>query len=130
MADSEGFEIDPAIAAAMGFSGFGMQPGKKRKFDAGGEAFVDSNIQQTATDSSKDQSSGRGANTTPLGSRSSGTQKSAAEAEAAGVPGGRAGGDQTPTLEDFRHGVSNERGDMVYFLPSFIEDPWKGLEPK
>jgi len=24
--------------------------------------------------------------------------------------------------------VTNERGDTVYFLPSFLEDPWKILE--
>lgn len=27
-----------------------------------------------------------------------------------------------------RKGVRNERGDTVYFQPSFLEDPWKKLE--
>lgn len=29
--------------------------------------------------------------------------------------------------QSHRHGVRNEQGDMVYFLPSFLEDPWKEL---
>lgn len=31
-------------------------------------------------------------------------------------------------LAALRKGVKNERGDTVYFLPSFLEDPWKILE--
>ncbi|KAG8623255.1 hypothetical protein KVT40_008231 [Elsinoe batatas] len=31
------------------------------------------------------------------------------------------------SLQDLRHGVKNEHGDVVYFLPSFLEDPWVGL---
>ncbi|TID22270.1 hypothetical protein E2P81_ATG11376 [Venturia nashicola] len=31
-------------------------------------------------------------------------------------------------LEQFRKGVKNENGDVAYFLPSFIEDPWAKLE--
>jgi len=30
-------------------------------------------------------------------------------------------------LQALRKGVKNERGDVAYFLPSFIEDPWKVL---
>lgn len=30
-------------------------------------------------------------------------------------------------LQALRRGVRNERGDVAYFLPSFVEDPWKGL---
>ncbi|KAG9654444.1 hypothetical protein KCU64_g7202, partial [Aureobasidium melanogenum] len=30
-------------------------------------------------------------------------------------------------LAALRRGIKNARGDMVVFLPSFIEDPWKGL---
>lgn len=30
-------------------------------------------------------------------------------------------------LAAYRRGVKNERGDMAYFLPSFLEDPWKDL---
>lgn len=31
-------------------------------------------------------------------------------------------------LEQFRKGVKDENGDIAYFLPSFIEDPWAKLE--
>ncbi|KAF2200829.1 hypothetical protein GQ43DRAFT_57679 [Delitschia confertaspora ATCC 74209] len=30
-------------------------------------------------------------------------------------------------LYALRQGISNEYGDMVVFLPSFVEDPWRGL---
>ena len=32
--------------------------------------------------------------------------------------------------EELKNGVRNESGDMVYFKPSFLEDPWKDLKPK
>ncbi|KAF2218812.1 hypothetical protein BDZ85DRAFT_63885 [Elsinoe ampelina] len=31
------------------------------------------------------------------------------------------------SLQDLRYGVRNEHGDVAYFLPSFLEDPWVGL---
>lgn len=31
------------------------------------------------------------------------------------------------SLQALRRGVRNERGDMAYFLPSFLEDPWRDL---
>ncbi|KIV98614.1 uncharacterized protein PV09_09606 [Verruconis gallopava] len=31
-------------------------------------------------------------------------------------------------LEAYRKGVKNENGDIAWFLPSFIEDPWAKLE--
>jgi hypothetical protein len=31
-------------------------------------------------------------------------------------------------LDALRRGVRNERGDLVYFLPSFVEDPWEKLQ--
>lgn len=40
MDGDDDFEIDPAIAAAMGFSGFGAQNKQKRKFDPN-DGFVD-----------------------------------------------------------------------------------------
>jgi hypothetical protein len=33
-------------------------------------------------------------------------------------------------LEAFRKGVKDENGDVAFFLPSFIEDPWAKLERK
>merc|ERR1711939_688472 len=135
MADQDDFEIDPAIAEAMGFSGFGTQPsGKKRKFD-GGDAFVDPTIkkQTEAPTSSILAASGKGANNTPSGQRSapSGVENAPSTSEAHAIQGA-VGGDASgrPDLQTLRHGIKNDRGDMAYFLPSFIEDPWKGLEPK
>lgn len=39
------------------------------------------------------------------------------------------GGPSVPRadLSALRHGVQNEHGDMAYFLPSFVEDPWEKL---
>lgn len=36
----------------------------------------------------------------------------------------------TMNLQALRRGVRNERGDMAYFLPSFLEDPWEKLVAK
>jgi len=37
------------------------------------------------------------------------------------------GQDTQHGIEAYKRGVQNEKGDMVYFLPSFLEDPWKDL---
>ncbi len=37
------------------------------------------------------------------------------------------GGLSQAELQALRKGVKDERGDVAYFLPSFVEDPWKGL---
>ena len=130
MAD-EDFDMDPAIAEAMGFSGFGAQP-KKRKFNDN-DAFVDPNLKPEQV---------KGANNVPLGVRSSkpatGNDVQGDDAEIRATDPGpavtsskvavRSSG--PPTLEALKHGVRNEQGDMAYFLPSFIEDPWKGLQPQ
>lgn len=113
MDDSEDFEIDPAIAAAMGFSGFGAQ--KKRKFDAD-QGFVDPSFKQAQM-----AESSTGANSAPLG------QKKAVKVEHVPKEAVQAA-PAKPSLEALRHGVRNERGDMVYFMPSFLEDPWAGLK--
>ncbi|KAK5119411.1 hypothetical protein LTR85_007511 [Meristemomyces frigidus] len=155
MAEDDGFDIDPAIAEAMGFSGFGMQPGKKRKFDTD-DGFVDPDAKQEAKPG-KSQSKSKGASHTPLGLRPA--QGSIAQDDSASLTAGggalgtgvgpeqartaqsiqqqsprlgpTTGGDSRHTdMQALRHGVANERGDMVYFLPSFIEDPWKHLRPQ
>lgn len=189
-------EIDPEIAAAMGFTGFGAI--NKRKFGSTTDTFVDGQARKT-------QKSGTGANDTALGSRKkmeagsnlqaenqeSGQNKtnggehmtnakgknkmkanapmgladyitwgnnvaepdtqtnvtqpdvthsgSPFSAQSTSTPpggalSGSAGTSSWPQgmpnqqeLAALRRGVQNERGDMVFFLPSFIEDPWKGL---
>ena len=35
---------------------------------------------------------------------------------------------RAPNQQAYRHGIKNDQGDMAYFLPSFIEDPWKELK--
>ncbi|KAK4556106.1 hypothetical protein LTR86_006802 [Recurvomyces mirabilis] len=113
MEDADNMEIDPAIAEAMGFTGFG---GKKRKFKD--DAFVD-----PATNNK----TANGANNIPLGHRDSRTGSGIAGGEnvvpAQGIP--QQITVEQATLEDLRQGVKNARGDTVYFQPSFIEDPWK-----
>ncbi|GAM86645.1 hypothetical protein ANO11243_046610 [Dothideomycetidae sp. 11243] len=33
----------------------------------------------------------------------------------------------TAGLNDYRYGVKTANGDIAYFMPSFLEDPWKDL---
>ncbi|TKA83700.1 hypothetical protein B0A55_00281 [Friedmanniomyces simplex] len=124
MSDDEDFGFNPAIAGAMGFSGFGVQPGKKRKYDAN-DAFIDSGA-ATDTNTARAKTAGQGANSLPLGLRKTGPATEGASTKQAGhKPLGPGQSD----LLALRSGVKNERGDMVYFKPSFLEDPWKDLRP-
>lgn len=145
--DMDDLEIDPAIAEAMGFTSFGS---KRRKHAArADDAFID--------DSGKHIPASTGANDIPLGTRpvasetkekvqeqgmsednaastmrGEGVQEEQARVVETGV--GEAQTDNwTPgfpapqELAALRRGIKNARGDMVVFMPSFIEDPWKGL---
>lgn len=138
--NDDDFEIDPAIAAAMGFSGFGTAPNKKRKYNNDG--FVDPSIAKGPQ--------GTSANNLPIGERKvtkavegvASSSAAAAAPETQGVPirsepshqqaqasaAHETGPDGRPTLQALRNGVRNERGDLAIFLPSFIEDPWAGLK--
>ena len=114
-------QIDPAIAEAMGFSGFGMQGNKKRKHgDEDTYTFTSTSAQDSA---STQATSGPNAGT-------AGTQQAATTGEAKDQAAQQVenADDGKPTLEALRRGVRNAQGDMVYFLPSFIEDPWKDLK--
>jgi len=55
-----------AIAAAMGFSGFGKPPGKKRKFNAAVDGFVEGQ-ELAKLDKGGSKGQGSGGNTVPLG---------------------------------------------------------------
>ena len=144
MAEDDDFDIDPAIAEAMGFSGFGMQMGKKRKFDTN-DGFVDPSAKKQATPPAQ----GKGANNMPLGIRTArGTTSSGdfATPDASGdgaksthavpksppPPGPPLDTELTgqARLDALRKGLKNEKGDLAYFLPSFIADPWEGLKPQ
>jgi hypothetical protein len=117
-------EIDPALAAAMGFSGFGVQPGKKRKYD--NDAFIDPD-----TTKADQGGTGKGANSMPLGQRKAGQHGHGGnDGQHAMMTGTATVTVAEASLEQLKQGVRNERGDMVYFQPSFIDDPWKDLTPK
>lgn len=128
-------DIDPEIAEAMGFSAFGTQSQQKRKFNAN-DVFtdIDSGGRREHAEGSKQ---GNGANSLPLGKRKS-RGESAAEQEnvhaSSKSSAMKAEGAETNEgkndLQALRDGVKNDRGDMVYFMPNFIEDPWKDLNPR
>jgi hypothetical protein len=138
-------EIDPEIAAAMGFGGFGSQTKQKRKFDPH-DGFVDPSLANA--------SSATGANSLPT--REMKVQRTAPDADVPVPPVGDDGPSSDATVETgssrqqqqqhqqatpdydprtmespgfdaLRDGVRNAAGDMVCFLPSFVEDPWAGL---
>lgn len=91
---------DDDIAAQMGFSSFGTQPkNKKRKTE-----------QETSTQQTAAPASNHGATV---------NQAQATECSPSVTA--------EQNLGAYRNGVRNERGDMVYFMPSFIEDPWEHL---
>ena len=149
MEADDDMDIDPSIAEAMGFAGFGTQ--KKRKFNPE-DGFVD-----PAVSASQKQGKGKGVNNTPLGERvdkppsevtNMPVNMSRPHGGATAVPQGASqegvststgsattastgsGSSVKPSLEEMARGVRNENGDMVYFLPSFLEDPWEHLRPK
>ena len=141
MADENDSGVDPAMMEAMGFTQFGAQAGQKRKFD-GNNAFVDPTIKQSAKpatgadNTTVAQSASNltmlnavAQNTSGLKQKSSAplsnqaTEQPAGDAEILSRPPGDSG-----ALRALRNGVRNTNGDMVSFLPSFIEDPWKHLE--
>ncbi|GIZ48653.1 hypothetical protein CKM354_001170500 [Cercospora kikuchii] len=143
MDDQEEFAVDPAIAAAMGFAGFGTQNKQKRKFNSEGDAdgFVDPGVHARKT----------GANNVPVRARSEqkvakgndqSTFAAVGEDVKTGIEGAAAafssnefdaGGlydpqtQESPSSEALRRGVKNVRGDFVYFSKGFLEDPWSGL---
>lgn len=132
--DADGdFDIDPAIAAAMGFGGFGSQTKGKRKFGAN-DSFVDTNKANPA--------SATGANNLPV--REHKAARVSQNADDGGASDGAGGLQQSsapvshydpktqesPSLESLRHGVRNPNGGIIYFLPSFLEDPWAGMKPQ
>lgn len=201
--DDDDLEIDPEMAAAMGFTSFGAKPSKRRKFNHN-EAVIE------GQDGEPEVIASSGANNTALGMRSRPVAAAMAQESVEGVsvvdekdgvettgskknkqkaPRGLAdyiawgntvtappppppppslpqvqtqvavpqtlslpaqttsivpatgegklggqGAESWPQgmpsgqeLASLRRGVQNARGDMAYFLPSFIEDPWKAL---
>ena len=144
--DMDDLEIDPAIAEAMGFTSFGS---KRRKHAArADDAFIDDSSTQipastgandvplgvrpvanTATEQGQEPGSTQGE--TASAARVENTQEEQPKAVAASAEAQQdnwtTGFPAPQELAALRRGVKNARGDMVVFMPSFIEDPWKGL---
>jgi hypothetical protein len=131
-------EIDPEIAAAMGFASFGGAT-KKRKL----------NVDEAVVDTANKGKSATGSNSQPLGQptarpaakeppgnpriRSSAIVRTANKRAAAKVIETTTNtypASGTANLGALRKGVRNARGDTAYFLPSFLEDPWESLRKK
>lgn len=143
-------EEDIDIAAAMGFGSFGST--KKRKFEhtTSPRAAVDAS---GANSTQLDIRAGKSENTSdevPADSEAQESERRAATGSSAhftNVPSAAAAtGDHyyndTTALETvsfggppitkrelnaLKFGVSNSEGDMAYFLPNFVEDPWARL---
>ncbi|KAK3621134.1 hypothetical protein LTR56_016540 [Elasticomyces elasticus] len=123
--DNDDFEVDPAIAEAMGFAGFGAQPGKKRKYDDN-DAFVDP-ATATGVSTARTKDIVKGANSLPLGNRKKDRAveepaSASADGQHSGFntrPGTHAGpserslGPGQSDMQALRHGMKNERGDML-----------------
>ncbi|GAB7360782.1 hypothetical protein MBLNU230_g0769t1 [Neophaeotheca triangularis] len=153
MDQDDDFAVDPAIAEAMGFTSFGAQSGTKRKYNKD-DGYVDPEAKKrlqaqgkgaNATPLGVREKHASAGDVAPAEVESAGSFGAGAaslpprpevQAEEVAAPTeGRAFATQggvgetgDPCLQAFRKGVGNERGDMVYFQPSFIEDPWKGLK--
>lgn len=132
----EDFEIDPAIAAAMGFGAFGAQKSQKRKFNAN-DGFVDPSVGKP------EAAHGTGANSMPMQDRKEKPARvmsqdapklvasaSSSHAQKSSLAAYDPQTQDSPSLEALKFGVRNIRGDMVYFSKSFLEDPWAGLKPE
>ncbi|KAF2835590.1 hypothetical protein M501DRAFT_941422 [Patellaria atrata CBS 101060] len=133
MADEE-YDIDPEIAAAMGFGTFGSQTNKKRKY----------NQQDAVTDqdqTSKPKSASTGTNSTPIGARlpraqSLPSRPPALEQEQNQQPAATTSVQQLQWANDrenlntLAQGVRDANGDIAYYMPSFVEDPWASWREK
>ena len=152
MADTEHMEVDPSITRMMGFSGFGNAR-KRRKFDPN-DGFVDpkasgpnhqskrevNNANNTAPGDTVAKNSSASQGVPARSSDSGGAMKaqesikdstSGSNFSAINIRDGANRGDREErSLQALRDGVRNESGDMVYFLPSFLEDPWKDVRLK
>ena len=152
MADTEDVEVDPSIAGMMGFSGFGNAR-KRRKFDLN-DGFVDPKAsgpshqsKQEVTETNHTVPRDSVAKNSPasqgLPARSGDSDVAMKAQESikdstsgSNLPtmnirdGANRGDSEEHSLQALRDGVRNESGDVVYFLPSFLEDPWKNLRPK
>ncbi|CAN9210015.1 unnamed protein product [Alternaria alternata] len=138
-------EENDEIAAAMGFASFGGT--KKRKFDHSPKAKPDANdasganstalgVRTKKVASAEDVKNAglasflaRGQNLPEHPPPTATTQAPAASADQSAGEMVSFGGPSVSRAElnMLRNGVRTENGDTVYFLPSFVEDPWARL---
>jgi hypothetical protein len=138
MDDFEDPDIDAKVAAMMGFSGFGAKPdAKKRKTSEDtAVAATSSNAVPLGQPGMHKQLlthnpavSGRdGGGVGASGASASPTAEQGKSAFPTGVPMEIFDKLTWKELEAYRKGVKQENGDLAWFLPSFIEDPWAKLE--
>jgi hypothetical protein len=146
-------DLDPALAAAMGFSSFGGAPNKRRKVTNDGDGFIDPEISKIASVPTRPP--GTGANSVMPGTRrpapvtqaststmagsgpavSTGAEADAAQTHISEAPTStitiNSAARDSDDLAALRNGVRNAQGDMAFFKPSFLEDPWRDFrEPK
>ncbi|KAF2724327.1 hypothetical protein K431DRAFT_344066 [Polychaeton citri CBS 116435] len=97
---------DPALLAAMGFSSFGAapKPNKRQKLDS--TTFTSSNAQSEPG--------------IPV-------RPAAPIANTVTTAGPASRSSQANDLDTLAKGVRDENGDVAFFKPSFIEDPWRDL---
>ncbi|KAI9692772.1 MAG: hypothetical protein M1820_009371 [Bogoriella megaspora] len=142
MTENDDFAIDPDVAISMGFSSFGTQPSqKRRKYNASSDAVI------AADEAKVHKESLSGTNVVALGVRSKpvvpdlgvglGQHNDLSNKGPSPFSGSRSSvagngnyvekkiDEMTPAeLNALRKGVRNGKGDIAYFKPSFIEDPW------
>lgn len=121
-------DIDPEIAASMGFASFGMQSnGKKRKFNHN-DAIVDiSNSSATTSEGPAKDQPGQQVPSHSISQPEPAAPVGKGNDVYARLQGKRLEDLDAAELNALRQGIRNETGDLVFFKPSFVEDPWAGL---
>jgi hypothetical protein len=147
MDDYEDPEIDTRLGDLMGFTNFGAKPQAKKQRTSEEEAATSSNavpLGQRQDRDADDHDKGKQAqmrelthnpaaskrHQDPLAATSVSptTSEQAKGAFPTGVPMEIFDKLTWKELEAYRKGVKQQNGDLAYFLPSFIEDPWAKLE--
>lgn len=116
-------DMEAQMGAMMGFTTFGAQPdAKKRKTEhesPAGQTSTEPGLHSHPLTHNPAQPATLASPTTPEQPKS---------AFPTGVPMEIFDKLTWKELEAYRKGVRKENGDLAWFLPSFIEDPWAKLE--
>lgn len=120
-------DIDPEIAASMGFASFGTQANaKKRKFNPN-DAVVDVSSNPAATEGHGQGQPRQQIPSRPISQPDPAGSTTKEDAVYASLQGKKLEELDDAELNALRQGVRNEAGDLVFFKPSFVEDPWARL---